>query len=228
MRLTEPAWDPRESGRAERHPTTFMSKAYTEHQEAILVVLAQQGDGEAFAELMQRCRTLCLRTARSILHNDVEAEDQLQNAYLKAWKELGSFRRDAKFSTWLVRIVTNQCLMELRRQRRAPVVSMDPAGDQPETIRPILTLEDKRWNHEEELGSRQVARILKEEVARVPGLLRGVLVLTEERRLGIEEVARSIGISVPAAKSRLVRARQELRRRMEKHTGRMGLATITG
>ena len=150
-----------------------MSQTYSASPESVLVILARQGDGEAFAELIRRSRNVCLRTARSILRDDVEAEDQLQNAYLKAWRELGSFRQDSKFSTWLVRIVTNQCLMELRKQRRAPLVSIDPAGEDADAGRP-LQIEDPRSNQERDLAARQISNVLAQEVSRVPGLLRGV------------------------------------------------------
>src|SRR5579885_2221219 len=86
--------------------------------EEALVRQAQAGDQDAFGELMRRHYTASLKTAISILRVREEAEDEVQNAYWKAYQYVGQFQGDAQFSTWLTRIVVNQCLMRLRQARR--------------------------------------------------------------------------------------------------------------
>ena len=86
--------------------------------DAELVERAAEGDEVAFERIMRRNNRLLFRTARSILKTDAEAEDALQEAYLRAWRALSTFRADAKLSTWLVRIVINEALGRLRRRAR--------------------------------------------------------------------------------------------------------------
>jgi RNA polymerase sigma-70 factor (ECF subfamily) len=189
-----------------------------------LVEMAQAGDDESFSELTRRHRTSCTKLALSILRDRQDAEDEVQNAMWKAFEHLGQFHRDAKFSTWLNRIVVNQCLMRLRQSRRAKFVYMDDTkvGDDALT----LELPDTRKSQEKELGQSEVAAILNKEISRIPPLLRNAFLLRDIQQLSMPDVAAELGISVAAAKSRLLRARLELRQRMEKHFGRVGPATL--
>lgn len=184
-----------------------------------LVTLAQNQEHEAFAELMRRHSPNSLRLARSILRDTEESEDQVQIAYTNAWRHLEGFKQDASFSTWISRIVTNQCLMRLRKKRRAQVVSIEePAGDN-------LTLADRMSDpHDtpaERMEKMDMATVLREEIRKLPGLLRDILVLRHLEELSAEETARQLGISIAAAKSRLQRARAELQIRMSKYSGAM-------
>ena len=88
---------------------------FSQATDADLAARALTGDELAFESIMRRHNRLLFRTARSILKDDAESEDALQEAYLRAWRALGSFRADAKLSTWLVRIVINEALGRLRR-----------------------------------------------------------------------------------------------------------------
>ena len=191
-----------------------------------LVVLAQSANDEAFAELIRRHRAACLKLAWSILKDRSEAEDEVQNAVWRAFEHLSQFQREAKFSTWLTRIVVNQCLMRLRRQRRFQTLYFEDAI--PGEDRIALDVRDKAHGPEEVLGQAEVAGILHREIGRIPPLLRDVLVLREMKELPMSEVARKLGITLAAAKSRLLRARAELRVRLAKHQGRMGPATLLG
>jgi RNA polymerase sigma-70 factor (ECF subfamily) len=197
---------------------------YEQRADDELVVLSQQGDGLAFSELIRRNRSACAKLAYSILGNRQDAEDEVQNALWKAYEHIGQFQRDAKFSTWLTRIVVNQCLMRLRQARRARFVYLDDVmiGEEPGT----LELRDSRAGAEHELGRKEVYEVLQREIRRIPPLLRRVFVLRDVQQLPMPEVARELGISVAAAKSRLLRARAELRARMGKHTGRLGPVTL--
>jgi RNA polymerase sigma-70 factor, ECF subfamily len=180
-----------------------------------LVLEAQAGDTEAFAELMKRHSPASLKLAVSILRDPVDAEDEVQNAYWKAWRHIGQFEREARFSTWITRIVMNQCLMRLRQKRRAQFLSIDDAA--PGGERSVPELADCKPSPEEDLSRSQLAGVLHREIRRIPPLLRHALVLREVNELPMAEVAGRLGISVAAAKSRLLRARAELRSRMERH-----------
>lgn len=190
-----------------------------------LVVDAQQGSNPAFAELIQRHRSTSLKLAMSVLRDFSDAEDEVQNATWKAFEHIGTFNQDAKFSTWFSRIVLNQCLMRLRKQRRARLFYLEDARGADEAVR--LELPDIAATPEDEVGSTQVAAILRQEVRRMPPLLREVFVLRELEQRPMPNVAETLGISIPAAKSRLLRARLELKRKLERHCGRQGAATLT-
>ncbi len=189
-----------------------------------LVRSAQQGDAAAFSELMRRNYSSSFKLALSILRDRQEAEDEVQNAYWKAYQHIGQFQQDARFSTWMTRIVVNQCLMRLRQVRRVNFLFLDDTliGEE----RGTLELVDKGESPEKLLGSKELGVLLDREIHRIPPLLRNVFLLRDVNGLSMSEVADRLGISVAAAKSRLLRARLELRGRMEKHCGRMGHATL--
>lgn len=190
-----------------------------------LVVLAQSGDNSAFAELIERHTSTCKRLALSILRDVSDAEDEVQNACWKAFEHLGQFQKDAKFSTWLSRIVVNQCLMRLRKERRARFLYLDE-GVQGEEVS-FIDLADGGPSPETGVARSEVSDLLQKEISRIPPLLREVFVLRDVQELPMDEVAGRLGISIAAAKSRLLRARLELRERMSKHCGTLGAATLT-
>ncbi len=190
-----------------------------------LVEACRANSHAAFTELVNRHRAAAMKVAISILRDRQEAEDEVQNAFWKAYEHIGQFQRESKFSTWLTRIVVNQCLMRLRQIRRAKFSYLEEAlGNGEENI--TLELRDFRQSHESELGARQVSHILQEEIRRTPPLLRNVFLLRDVEQRSMPEVAEVLGISVAAAKSRLLRARAELRNRMRKHYGSIGPATL--
>lgn len=189
-----------------------------------LVSLCQQGDRAAFGELMQRHQAGALKVALSIVRDKQDAEDEVQNAFWKAYEHINQFQRDARFSTWLTRIVVNQCLMRLRQSRRARFAYIDDAQIGEETM--TLELQDPSESPEETVGRAQVAEVLKLEIRRTPPLLRNVFLLRDVQQRPMEEVADDLGISVAAAKSRLLRARAELRNRLRRHYGNVGPATL--
>jgi len=189
-----------------------------------LVELCRRGDQVAFDELMNRYQTPALKVAVSIMRDREDAEDEVQNAFWKAYKHIHQFHQDAKFSTWLTRIVVNQCLMGLRRGRRAKFASIDDAQGGEESVK--VELPDARQSPEQMLGKAQVAEVLEQEIRRTPPLLRHVFLLRDVQQLPMPQVADVLGISVAAAKSRLLRARAELRNRMRRHYGDIGPATL--
>ena len=164
-----------------------------------------------------------MKTAVSIVRDKQDAEDEVQNAFWKAYEHINQFQRDAKFSTWLTRIVVNQCLMRLRQVRRAKFAYIDEGqGEDAVTV----DLKDPQQTPEMQLGLAEVANVLQLEIRRTPPLLRTVFLLRDVQNRPMPEVAAQLGISVAAAKSRLLRARAELRNRMRRHYGQIGPATL--
>ena len=190
-----------------------------------LLTLAQARNEEAFAELMRRNSSSSFHLAMSILRDWQDAEDEVQNSYWNAWRYLGGFQRGSKFSTWMSRIVTNHCLMRLRKGRQASFLHLD-AGAEDGEIR-TLELPDRQPTPEAALEGRELSDVLRNEIRRLPPLMRTVLVLRDLDEMSMEEIARRLGISVVAAKSRLLRARLELRKRMERRIGHRSLWPVS-
>jgi len=189
-----------------------------------LVELVKHGDTRAFDELVQRYQRFCMSKANSILRNRDDAEDEVQNAWVQVWTHLGSYRGQGSFDAWLSRIVSNRCLMRLRTARYAPMTSVDEVFDSEGSFR--LEVIDQRARPDQVLGNDEVLEMLNKEINGVPPLLREVLVMRDLRQRVIGDIAADLGISVPAAKSRLMRARLELKKRLEKHYGESGCATL--
>lgn len=179
-----------------------------------LVGDAQKGNGDAFSELTRRNYSSSFKLAVSILRDWQEAEDEVQNAYWKAYQHIGQFQQDSKFSTWMTRIVVNQCLMRLRQTRRVNFLHLDDTliGED----RGTLELVDGGDSPEKLLGAKELGALLQKEIRCIPPLLRSVFLLRDVNELPMVEVAQRLGISVAAAKSRLLRARTELRNRLQK------------
>jgi len=175
------------------------------------VSLAQQGRQDAFTELMRRTYPAAFQQALSILRDRPDAEDEVQNAYWSAYRHIGQFQQEAKFSTWMTRIVMNRCLMRLRQERRAQFLYLDHAYLD-------HAVAGHRQTPESELRRKEAAELLASEIRRIPPLLRNTLVLRDVNELPMPVVAERLGISVAAAKSRLLRARQELRARLLRQT----------
>ncbi len=190
-----------------------------------LIDLARTGDANAFGELIRRHYAMCIKRASSLIRNPTDAEDEVQNACWKAFERLGQFRGDGSFSAWLSRIVENQCLMRLREDRRAHFLYLDQSTDADTNVR--VELISQVPGPEDELGDQELESLLQREISRIPPLLRNVMVLSDVERLPMPDVAARLGLSVPAAKSRLGRARVELRTRLKRYCGRRGYSTLT-
>lgn len=193
-----------------------------------LIDLAKQGDEEAFSQLVKRHHNWCVGLASLILRDNGDAEDETQNAFWKAFQHLDQFQAEVPFSNWLSRIVVNQCLMCLRVKRNVRFLHLD-AGIP--GFSSVIDLPSSRPDPEGELGNRQARDLLAVEIRRIPPLLREVLVLSDIQELPIRDVADHLGITIPAAKSRLSRARLELRSRMLRHfrlSGHAGIFSRSG
>ena len=187
-----------------------------------LVALAKTGNKEAFGELIQRHRAACLKRAMVMIRNRSDAEDEVQNAFWKAFQRLEQFRGEGTFAAWLNRIVENQCLMRIRESRNSRFVYLDESSDS--NVRTELV--GQAADPEDQLGVEEVVTLLRREVSRIPPLLRHVMLMRDLDQIPMPDVAVRLGLSVPAAKSRLMRARMELRSRISKHCGRKGPGTL--
>ncbi len=168
------------------------------------------GDNAAFEQLMRRHNQQLFRTARAILRDDAEAEDALQEAYLQAYRTLGSFRGEARLSTWLARIVANEALQRLRKgTRRAAIVPIQ-AGMAAEELE---QLPDSRMDKQPEAGAEraQVRKVLERRIDALPDAYRAVFVLRAVEELSVEETAAVLGIPEATVRSRFFRARSLLR-----------------
>ena len=177
--------------------------------ESALVARAKAGDADAFTELVNRYERRIFRLAKHITQNEEDAEDVLQDAFLKAYQHIGGFQEQSKFYTWLVRIAVNEALMKLRKRKSGKVYSLDEAVD---TGEETVTREIAVWDNPEQRYSQEELRgILQQSIDGLAPIFRTVFVLRDVDELSTEETASTLGISVPAVKSRLLRARLQLR-----------------
>ncbi len=182
--------------------------------ETTLVAEAQSGNAKAFTALMSQYRSHVYRLALNITRNPQDAEDALQDAFLKAYARLGEFRGDSRFSTWLVRIVTNEALTKMRQrssERRVSSAESNRADKEVSRPREIKHADD---NPEERYGRTELLEILSEVIESLPLSLRMVFVLRDFQSFSTEDTARLLGLSESAVKTRLMRARQEVRQRL--------------
>src|SRR5882724_8890785 len=138
--------------------------------EEYLVGLAQQGNEKAFEELVTRSRESCLNIATAILRNRADAQDEVQNAFWKAYTHLACFGQESKFSTWVTRIVINHCLMRYRRAHRIPFVSYDSPSITGDTY--LAHEPADRDTPEQGLAGTEVSELLLKELGCIPYLLR--------------------------------------------------------
>ena len=197
------------------------SSNLTVADEGELVSRAQSGDNEAFAELVARYQNKIYRLARNITQSNEDAEDVLQETFLKAYSHLDGFQRNSKFYTWIVRIAVNESLMKLRKRKSDRTVPLDEPLDTGEesVAREIAVWED---NPEQRYSREEMQEILDEAVESLKPDFRTVFVLRDIEELSTEETAETLGISIPAVKSRLLRARLALREKLTRKFKRKG------
>lgn len=169
-----------------------------------------KGDPAAFEALMRRHNRTMFRTARAILRDDAEAEDALQEAYLQAYRTIGGFRGDAKFSTWMARVVANEALTRLRKQvRRAAIVPLQ-GGVEVDEINP--TTETSMDRGPENAARRaELRKLLEKRIDALPGAYRPVFMLRAVEEYSVEETAAILQIPPATVRSRFHRARSLLR-----------------
>lgn len=185
-------------------------------EEMALVRAAKAGDDSAFEELVRRYDRNVFRIAQHITQNREDAEDVVQDAFLKAYSNLAQFQGQSKFYTWLVRIAVNEALMRLRRRRPERMVSLD---EDVKTEDDSVPREVADWspNPEQLYGQGELKDILTKTIQGLPASFRTVFVLRDVEGLSTEETADALNLSIPAVKSRLLRARLQLRDRLSKY-----------
>ena len=158
--------------------------------------IEEDTDIAMFDQLIQRHKVMCIKRALRILRNRSDAEDAVQTAVWKAFQRRDQFQGNGTFAAWLGRIVENECLMQLREARNARFVSLD----NPIESNTRLELVGPNTNPEDELGRKEVAKVLRKEMLRMPSLFRDVMVLHDTEQLPMPDVAERLGLSVSAAK----------------------------
>jgi len=186
------------------------------HPDIALVERAKAGDSAAFETLMRQYERQIFRTALHITQNREDAEDITQDVFFKAFQKLDQFQGNSKFSTWLVRIAVNESLMRLRKRKTSKTVSMDQDVETDEGSIP-RDFAEWRPNPEQNYSQSELAEILRKTIAGLPPGFRTVFTLRDIENLSTEETAEALNLSVPAVKSRLLRARLQLRERLSRY-----------
>jgi RNA polymerase sigma-70 factor (ECF subfamily) len=189
--------------------------------ETVLLAQARDGDTQAFGELVRRYESKIFRLAQHITQNREDAEDVLQETFLKAYEHLDQFQGNSKFYTWVVRIAVNQALMKLRRRKTDKSVSLDETID---TGEDTIVREIAAWdeNPEQRFSREEIGQILESAIQALEPPYRSVFALRDIEGFSTEETADALGLSVPAVKSRLLRARLQLRERLTRQFKRKG------
>ena len=194
-------------GQSDAPPLTITS-------DALLVTRAQNGEQLAYVELCRRHRDLVFRTVLRITRNPDDAEDVLQDSWMRAFTHIESFDQRSAFSTWVTRIAINSALAMMRRRRTRRELSLDDPVDR-DNRRVIEMLEPSR-NPEESCLETERLRLVRQAVKRLPSKLRTAIELRQSQDCSVNELAMLVGVSVPTMKSRLMRARLRLRESLSK------------
>ena len=186
------------------------------HPDVALVERVRGGDVLAYDELVRKYDRQIFRIAQHITQNREDAEDVMQDAFLKAYEKIDQFQGNSKFYTWLVRIAVNESLMRLRKRRTGRMVSIDEDIETDEGSVP-RDLADWAPDPEQNYSQTELAEILRKTIQGLPQGFRIVFVLRDVEGLSTEETAETLGLSIPAVKSRLLRARLQLRERLSRY-----------
>lgn len=202
-------------------PETIPTTEAGAPEESGLVNRARAGDNSAFNDLVHRYERKIYRLAKNITQNDEDAEDVLQDSFVKAYEHLADFQGNSKFYTWLVRIAVNEALMKLRKRKSDRTVPLDePVDTGEETVVREIAVWDE--DPEKQYSQDELHKILDDAIESLRPAFRTVFVLRDIEELSTEETAQALNISVPAVKSRLLRARLQLREKLTRFFKRKG------
>jgi RNA polymerase sigma-70 factor, ECF subfamily len=195
------------------------------YDDMALVHACKGGDPAAFEELVKRYDRKLFRIAQHITHNREDAQDAVQDAFLKVFRKLTQFRENSQFSTWLIRIAVNESLMKLRKQRHNKEFSID---DDVLSDNESLAFELADWapNPEERYRGSELRDILRSELQELQPALRVIFVLRDIEGLSTDETAKVIESTPVAVKARLWRARLKLRERLSKYFGISAISSL--
>jgi RNA polymerase sigma-70 factor (ECF subfamily) len=196
-----------------------LSEVEARSVEADLIQRACRREEAAIRSIIQVHNRRLYRVARSIVRDDWEAEDVLQEAYFRAFSSLASFRGDSSLSTWLTRVVVNEALQRMRRHTDTPVAHIEPPPEPHADIIPFPLSGQHPVDPERAASQHEICRLLEKEIDRLPEEFRTVLVARIIEGLSIEETADLYGIRPETVKTRLHRARKLLKSSLEEHIG---------
>jgi RNA polymerase sigma factor, sigma-70 family len=196
-------------------------KQAPQFDETHLLERARVGDVRAFSALVEAYERKIYRLAKHITQNDEDAEDVLQETFMKAYEHLDDFQGASKFYTWIVRIAVNESLMKLRKRKSDRTVSIDEGIDTGEetVVREIAVWDE---DPEQKYSREELRALLDEAIQSLKPAFRTVFVLRDIDELSTEETAEVLNLSVPAVKSRLLRARLHLREKLTRMFKRKG------
>jgi len=197
-------------------PADLPASAEEIHPDVALVERTRAGDASAYEQLVRQYDRQIFRVAQHITQNREDAEDIAQDVFFKAYQKLEQFQGNSKFSTWLVRIAVNESLMRLRKRKTSKTVSMD---EDVHTEDGSIPRDFAEWrpNPEQQYNQAELAEILRKTIQGLPPGFRTVFTLRDIEHMSTEETASALGLSVPAVKSRLLRARLQLRERLSRY-----------
>lgn len=184
--------------------------------EQALIASILDGKRDNFHLLIRPYERQLYRTALALVKNEAEAEDVVQDAVLKAYRKLASFRGDAKFSTWLIAITLNEARGRLRKESRATIDSLDAQREENADYTPAA-LTDWREVPLAALERQEIRALIQQAVAELPETYREIITLRDVEELSVSDTAALLGISVALVKVRLHRARMMLQRRLVPH-----------
>jgi RNA polymerase sigma-70 factor, ECF subfamily len=198
--------------------STSEAAAKSANDDMALVHACKRGDAAAFEQLVKRYDGRLFSIAQHVTHNREDAQDAVQEAFLKVFRKLTQFRENSQFSTWLFRITVNESLMKLRKQRSAREVSIDEDFQSEEDMSP-LDVADWAPDPEELYRGSELRNILRRTLQKLQPGLRVVFVLRDIEGLSTEQTAEVLELTSVAVKARLWRARLQLRERLSKYFG---------
>lgn len=186
-----------------------------------LVRRACAGERDAFYALVSRYERPLYRSALAITRNPADAEDVVQETFLRAYEHLAQFRGEAKFQTWLTQIALNTARMKLRKNHGGLWESLDQPRETDEGFMP-RDVAEWREDPEQRVGREEMEKLLHQAMNGLPPGYREVVALRDIQLLSTQETADVLGLSVANVKTRLLRARLQLRERLAGHLGRRG------
>jgi RNA polymerase sigma-70 factor (ECF subfamily) len=189
--------------------------------EASMIASILAGDSELYHELIRPYERSVFKMALSIMKNEADAEDVAQEVFLKAFRKLGDFRGQAKFSTWLISITLNEARSRLRRQATVRMEPLDESDDEGGQISPAV-LRDWREIPSEALERKETRQVLQDAIESLSPIYREVFVLRDVEEFSIEETATALAITTGTVKVRLHRARMMMQSELVPILKKMG------
>ncbi len=196
--------------RIDRNPA---AGAQEENEDAQLMQLVGRGDMGAFEKLVERHQSLVAGTVARMLGSNSDVEDIAQQVFIRVWKSASRYTPRAKFTTWLLKITRNLVFNELRRSKRHTHVPLQPEA----SVDPRPLKDESGLAPDASLLELELQRTIEHAIMKLPEAQRMALILRRYEELSYEEIGEVLGLSVPAVKSVLFRARTELRARLSKY-----------